>query len=388
MNAAVLLVDDDENVLSSLRRQLGRRYRLSTACGGEEALKCVEREGPFAVVLSDMRMPNMDGVQFLSALAERSPNTVRMMLTGNNDQNTAIKAINEGKIFRFFSKPCPAEEVAKGIDAALDQHRLITAERELLEKTLAGSVKMFVDVLSLFDPTLFGQAQQRRNWMLHLAKKLRLPNQWQLGVAALLADLGAISVPFTTLTRLRQGYRLTDGEQKMVDEAPGTAKRLLAHIPRLEPVADIIYYQNKGYNGSGYPNDIVAGADLPLGARILKILNDLLKTTAASTPDAVAFKALAEHKYLYDQDLFLQIQDVFLKDKEGLAAVNPRRITEISVATLSPGMRAATDVVTKAGKLVVAAGQTLEPAQVVILKNLGSIQEISGTIKVLRSSGG
>ena len=117
-------------------------------------------DGPFAVIVADRSMPGMDGIQLLAKVKACSPNTVRMMLTGNADMQTAIDAVNEGHIFRFLTKPCPPESLTASLQAAIEQYRLITAERELLEKTLRGSVKVLCEVLSVVKPTAFGRASR------------------------------------------------------------------------------------------------------------------------------------------------------------------------------------------------------------------------------------
>ncbi len=119
MTDKVLFVDDDMNILASFRRRLGRRFDIATVPGGEQGLEVLEKDGPVAVVISDQRMPGMDGIQFLTEVKKRAPDTVRIMLTGNTDLTTAIKAVNEGSIFRFFTKPCPPEEMASAIEAGL-----------------------------------------------------------------------------------------------------------------------------------------------------------------------------------------------------------------------------------------------------------------------------
>lgn len=131
---AVLLVDDDPNVLSGYRRQLGRRFRLLTAEGGEEALALLEREPEVAVVVADMRMPRMNGVQLLTEVEKRRPRIVRMMLTGNVDQETAVQAVNCGHVFRFINKPAPVEQVAEAVESALTRYRLTKAEGELVRQ--------------------------------------------------------------------------------------------------------------------------------------------------------------------------------------------------------------------------------------------------------------
>src|SRR5579864_7045735 len=156
MAEKILLVDDDNSVLEGYRRSLSREFSVETAMGAEQALKLAADNGPYAVVVSDMRMPGMDGIRLLSRIKALSPDTIRVMLTGNADMDTAVNAINEGSIFRFLKKPCSKEAMAKAITAALVQYRLVTAEKQLLEQTLGGTLQVLTQVLSLVNPAAFG----------------------------------------------------------------------------------------------------------------------------------------------------------------------------------------------------------------------------------------
>ncbi len=131
MTARVLLVDDDAKVLTGIRRQLHKRFDLHTALNGAEALRILACEGPFAVLMADMRMPGIDGIQLFEKVRQQFPDTVHIMLTGDSDPQTPVKAINEGHVFRFLAKPCTAEEVAKALNAGLAQHQSMTAQRQL-----------------------------------------------------------------------------------------------------------------------------------------------------------------------------------------------------------------------------------------------------------------
>ena len=131
----ILVLDDDENLLASLARVHGNRYDLTMSSSGEKALEIVREQGPFGVVISDLRMPEMDGIEFLSHVRESSPNTVRMILTGYADLNAAIDAVNNGQVFRFLTKPISARALGGALDAGLEQHRLIMAsEANLVER--------------------------------------------------------------------------------------------------------------------------------------------------------------------------------------------------------------------------------------------------------------
>src|SRR5262245_51674395 len=132
MSERILFVDDEENLLAAVARQLRKEFDVETALGGELGLEAIDRNGPYAVVVSDMRMPGMDGIEFLRRVKDRMPDAVRMMLTGNSDLGTAMQAVNEGRIFRFMTKPCPPDMLAASLRSGLEQHRLITAERDIL----------------------------------------------------------------------------------------------------------------------------------------------------------------------------------------------------------------------------------------------------------------
>ena len=162
MTEKILCVDDDPNILLAYQRALRKRFHIDSALSGGEALEAIANRGPYAVLVADMRMPEMNGVELLKRVKENAPDTVRMMLTGSADQQTALEAINEGHIFRFMTKPCPPKMLAKVLEAGLVQYRLIMAERDLLTKTLSGSIKMLTEVLSLASPMAFGRASRVR----------------------------------------------------------------------------------------------------------------------------------------------------------------------------------------------------------------------------------
>ena len=137
--AKILIVDDDPAVLDGLRRTLGRCYDLETALGPQEGLHALTEHGPFAVIVSDLRMPGLSGVEFLRRAKDIAPQAVPLMLTGHGDLDTAMEAINEGQIFRFLTKPCPPSILQRSLEAALAQYRLAAADRELLRMTMENA---------------------------------------------------------------------------------------------------------------------------------------------------------------------------------------------------------------------------------------------------------
>ncbi|KAB2890906.1 MAG: response regulator [Desulfobulbaceae bacterium] len=271
MTEKILLVDDEENILHSIRRELRKRFDIHTAGSGAEALEILKSQGPFAVIISDMRMPLMDGVQLLSKVKDLYPDVVRLMLTGNADQETAIDAVNKGQIFRFLSKPCPTATLVTAIALAQRQYRLITAERELLDQTLKGSISVLSELLGLANPMAFSSGSRIKKIVGELADGLGLPNLWQYEVAALMSQIGCVTLPNETLAKVYAGLPLDAEEEAMYRSHPETGARLLSRIPRLDAVAAIIANQLTDYGGF---RDDAIDEDIALGAQILRIALD------------------------------------------------------------------------------------------------------------------
>jgi serine phosphatase RsbU (regulator of sigma subunit) len=159
MKDKVLLVDDDEMVLAGLRRQLRNQFSIDTALSGEAALKQVRENGPYAVIVSDFLMPGMNGVEFLSNVKKTDPTTIRMMLTGTADMPTAIRAVNEGSIYQFHPKPCPADTLCQAIQSAIGEYRkVVSAQRQLkdFKSSLARASEVQQKLLPKSDPRVDG----------------------------------------------------------------------------------------------------------------------------------------------------------------------------------------------------------------------------------------
>ena len=165
----ILFVDDEPNVLSAIQRQLHLLFPVETAAGPIEGLAALQDGRDYSVVVADMGMPKMSGVEFLATARETAPDVVRVMLTGYVNQSTAAEAINRGNIFRFLNKPCSTEKLVQTLEAAVAHHNLITAERDLLESTLGGSLKVLSEILALAEPKVFGQAEALRDSIRRLA---------------------------------------------------------------------------------------------------------------------------------------------------------------------------------------------------------------------------
>ncbi|MBI5583445.1 MAG: response regulator [Deltaproteobacteria bacterium] len=277
MDGRILFVDDDPNILEGYRRLLRGRFLLETAADGHEGLAALQHKGPFEVVVSDFRMPIMDGIQFLTQARALAPDTVRIMLTGFAEIQTAIEAVNEGNIFRFLTKPCPTETLLRALQDGIRQYQLITAERELLDKTLKGSIQALTEILSLLNPEALGRGTRVIRYVRELAEKIekdRPEELWELETAAMLSQIGCILLPPATLEKALAGEPLSGEEKQIFQMHPSIAFSVIHQIPRLENIADSVLYQAKGYDGSGIPLDTRQGEEIPLGARILRLVLD------------------------------------------------------------------------------------------------------------------
>ena len=379
MTEKILCVDDEANVLAGFQRNLRRRFSLETALSGADALNMIQRQGPYAVVVVDMHMPGMDGIQVLIKIRELAPETVRIMLTGNADQQIAVEAVNKGHIFRFLNKPCSPETLTLALDAGIEQHRLITAEKELLEKTLSGSIKMLTEILSMVEPQTFGRAQMLREYARTLASRLGIAQVWELEVAALLSQVGYVTIPPVILQKDKTGLPLSPTEKQVLIRIPEIGSKLLLNIPRLESVARIVLYQNKYYDGSGFPSDTTAGEQIPIGARVLRVLIDFIKHEIEGTPKGEILGQMGRRPGAYDPKVI----------EAALATLTPdagaaKSGQAIMAKDLAAGQVLLSAVTTNDGVLIVPAGTEVSPMLVEKLKNFAALSGIKEPIYVKR----
>jgi len=376
MPERILFVDDDPNILAGIRRQLHKLYDVSTADSGQAGLDLIVDGAPFAVVVSDMNMPGIDGIQFLRQVKVIAKDTVRMMLTGLSDMQVAIEAVNEGSIFRLLTKPCATDVLAKALADSVEQHRLATAEKELLEKTLSGSVKVLSDVLALTRTKAFGHAQRVRRLVMELATQLGISSAWEIDVAAMLSQIGCVTVPDEVLSKIYRDVNVHEDEKQMFYAHPAIGAELLQSIPRLEKVAKIIAYQEKGFDGSGVPQDDVRGEAIPLGARLLKISLDFDKRTMSGCSYAEALSKLTVRGALYDPRAMEALRAV-------IAEQLVYEIRPMSMNELTPGLILGADVKTKDDVLLVPRGHEVTATLLWRLKNFAKIGMIENTVSVL-----
>lgn len=355
MTEQVLLVDDEPNVLQALKRQLRGEFSVQTAESGVEAIELLEHKGPFAVVVSDMQMPRMNGVELLAAAAQLSPDTVRVMLTGNADQQTAAAAVNTGSIFRFVNKPCPGNELAKTIAAACEHHRLLVSEKTLIQKTLTGSIKVLTDILALANPTAFGCTARLRPIVRLLSRGAHAEPLWECELAAMLCHVGCVAIPEDTLARAFTGKPLSISDQAAFNDHPRLGARLIRNISRLEGVATAVELQHALFAPKVETAESVSqptGIEIPIAARILRIALDYDTLRQSGLAHNRAIERMTQRTGWYDPELLeiLATSDQ-LEPKRTLASLRIRDLRE--------GMILADHVFAEDGSILVGKGQTV-----------------------------
>ena len=369
----VLLVDDEPAVLEGLELQLGRRYEVHGTTQPAQALKMVDTMAPFAIVLSDMRMPGMDGAALLREIRNRQPQGVRMLLSGHADVGSAIAAVNDGGVFRFLTKPCPPAQLLAAFDAAAQNYRVQAAERALLEQTLRGAIKALAEVLAVVDPAGHGQALRVQQLSLELAKELAFAPGWSLEVAALLSSIGRVSLPAEVLQRLHAGEIPLPDEAAMLARLPKLTDRLLAAIPRLEPARAILLLSHEQPLPEGWATDFGSGTLATLGrcAAILRVAEGFDTLLTHGYGSAEALGVLRARKVAGDAAVIDALESLRARDQGRVA------VRQLPIAMLQPGMVIAGDLCTTAGQLLVTRGFVISESFLARLTNFsrGRVRE-------------
>jgi response regulator RpfG family c-di-GMP phosphodiesterase len=370
----ILFVDDEPNVLNAIRRQLANKFKLEIAVGPKEGLAAISQNGGFAVVVSDLRMPLMDGNKFLAKVRDISPDTIRMMLTGNADLEAAIEAVNKGNVFRFLTKPCDEKDLISVLNVGLDQYRLVTAEKELLEKTLKGGIEVLTDLLSMANPEAFGRSLRIRRYAAEIADKLALASKWQIETAAMLSQIGWFLLPAHTLKKVYSGKSLSPEESKTLTMNPTISADLINNIPRMEEVAETILYQEKHYDGSGQPEDKCRGNAIPLGARILKVALDFDLLEAKGVMRGKALSELKNRTGWYDPQVLQAMENVIGVERN-------YKVRDAVFSELRSDMILDEDLCASKGQLLISKGRELNE---VVLKRLKHFYQNSGIREPVR----
>lgn len=344
MSDKVLFVDDEQLVLGVFRRTQRKGFEVFTAVSPEEGLNIVQADGPFAVVVSDLKMPKMDGFKFLSKVREISPETVCIMLTGFADLEAAIKAVDDGHIFQLLTKPCPTEKLSTAIDAGIKQFHLVVTEKELLEGTLNGTIRVLTEALSVANPEAYGRAQRIQTLVSSIAQTMNINVSWELDSAAMLSQLGCMSLPATILADMAAGNDLSEDALQLYNTHPSVGAGLLKQIPRMEPVAAMVAEQNQPLH-----------AQQPEGARFLKVASDYDLLTSKGLEPHEAYGKMLTCKSSFEPAILEALGKAVAKESD-----YERKY--VTLSELSANMILEEDIVTREGLLLMSKSAELNNA--------------------------
>jgi CheY-like chemotaxis protein len=370
----VLFVDDDPLALEGLSRSVYREFKADLAEGPEAGLGKVKNDGPYSVVVSDMRMPVMDGAEFLSRVRALAPESIRVMLTGYADSEAAMRAVNEGRIFRFLNKPVTPEDLTLTLRACVTQYDLMRREKELLEQTLAGAIRVLSEMLHLANPVAFNKGARICQYVRHIAGKLCLSNTWQYEIAAMLSELGCLTLTPDLLEAIHAGKPLTPEHERSYSQHPQIAHDLLTRIPRLELVADMILQQKEV--ATDVSRSLSPDAEsVRRGAQMLKVslAFDCLLSTGSERQEALL--ALSRNPVDYDVQMVAALGDFRLSR-------GPTELRPVDVRDLRTGMILNQNLRSTSGMLLAVKGHEVSPALLKTIRNFVESGTVNGTVLV------
>jgi len=387
-NNKILYIDDEKELLNSFTSLMRKEnLQIHTLNESKKIHDLLTSEGPFALILSDQRMPDYDGVQVLESVKQNSPETIRVLITGYADYDDTIRAINAGGITSYISKPWKDEDLKLQIrnwvtQYNLKQHNNYLLDRldeenkklnVLLEGTLKGSIKVLVDILSLFNARSFGRSNHLRKIARNIADKLHLKKAWEIEIAILLSQIGCIGIPQEIWEKKDLGLPLTSREEKLFYSHPVIGKSIVQNIPRLEDVADIISYQ---LYDSLDDKQSALNKNIPVAAKLLKLLLDFdyLVSNGKSEKDAVK---ILRQRDKYDRELLAALDIELAGIYDGLAIVK-KELDELKEGTVL-----AADIKDSQGKIIVKKGDELSQVALMHLRNYTSTKKIVTPILVL-----
>lgn len=403
--ATLLFVDDEPSILSALRRLFRPHgYRILVAEGGAAGLALLEQES-VDLIISDMRMPEMDGATFLKQACQRWPNTIRILLTGYADVSSTVAAINEGEIYRYIAKPWDDEEIVKIVADALERQRLESENRRLtaltqaqneelktlnssleqkvaertaelrqalsfveqahgeLKKSFLTSVQVFAGLIELRSgPSggrLSGHGRRVADMARNLAQRLGMSDVeiQNVMLSGLLHDIGKLGLPDELLGK--PFNTLSQDQRALVIKHPQIGQNILMGIEKFKDAAIIVRHHHECFDGSGFP-DRLAGMAIPLGSRILAVANDydaLQIGTLVQRPlrqeEALAFLVDNRGKR-YDPSAVDAFVKIIAETQKSVPVEQPLRTMH-----LKPGMVLSRDLAHRDGYLLLAKGSSL-----------------------------
>ncbi|MFZ5946756.1 MAG: HD domain-containing phosphohydrolase [Stygiobacter sp.] len=372
----IMLVDDEENVLNAYRRNIRGQFVMKLFNDPINALNSLKDDKEYSVVVSDFNMPGMKGLEFLKKFHEINPDTIKILLTGYADLQLVINAINEGYIFRFLTKPCESENLIGAIKQGINQFKLITAEKELLEKTLRGSVKVLIDILSVSNSAVFNRASLMRDLAKRIIKRLSITETWEIDIAILLSQIGCVGIPSEIVEKRIKGIPLDTKEEEIYYSHAEIGSMLLKNIPRLEKVSQAISLQFKSSEVIDSAENNFIESNVLFIAKLLRLLNDFFWIAERGIDHEKVINYLNEESYLYDALILGALEAEIKGAKQGYITL-PKQLNE-----LKEGMILAENLSDSNNYLLLPKGTVLSDIYIHKLITVSQVRQLPQQVKV------
>ncbi len=368
----ILCIDDEQSVLNSIKRALRGFCEIEFADNAERGLEYLKNSGSYAVIVSDMKMPGMDGVTLLAKSKEMAPDSSRIMLTGDSDQSTAINALNEGDVFRFLKKPFDNKHLQNAIASGIRQYRSVIAEKDLLQRTVHGSVQALVDILSMANPGAFRMSGRLKEITSQIGQIQSFEPPWLLELAAMLAPIGYVTLPDEIWHNRNQRETLKNEERERLDNAWKISSQIISRIPRMESVAKIIELASEPSLDGAEESAMVLK-----GAAALKIANgySLLRKTGMTKAEAIADLANVEGQL--ESEVVIALSSVDLPEDQ-LVLVN------LPIDKIEEGMIFGDDILTTDRLLLAPSGLKVSQPILQKLRAFRREKRLSSNLPILQ----
>ena len=404
----ILLVDDEPSILTSLYRVFRKEeYEVLISDDPLEALDIL-KERNVHLIMSDYRMPTLDGITFLRNAMKLQPDAVRIVLSGYAESSVIIAAINDGGIYKFITKPWEDDLLKVEVRHALERYELGSTNRRLLEdikrqneelkninqllsekineiqESILCTIEMLSYILKTKNHKLPTNIEEIDRVSLKVAHKLGLTAEETkaLCIAAKLNDLGNIGIDSGILNKPE---KLTPEERKEVEQHPVIGETILSFLKGFESVSRVIRHHHENYDGSGYP-DGLKGEDIPVIARIIHLL-DVYDALISHRPYRPAMEYLDVKRILLEskgKKFDPEILDIFIDVLEGREEESGPDIIEIAVNELKEGMVLASDIKTEKGLLLIASGEVIQPSHISKIRNFQRTDPVVTRISIAR----
>ena len=394
-NKKILYVDDEPELLKSFTSLLRKQKLIITTLSDSNKIEeILETSGPFAVILSDQRMPGYDGVKVLETAKKKFPESIRVLVTGYSDYKDTIRAINDSGINSYISKPWKDDELIENIDGWIEQYNLRVQNKfllnalneenkkltELLEGTVAQTIRILGDITNAAVPRITSAGEKVKNLgyaFLKTLTNLTMEERWEISRAFDLFNLGVALLPTSLQLAIEKQNLSAFEDSHIVNNHHLLAAGLLKDIPRFARVAKIIEFQSKDFNGKGEPEKShVKGKDIPLGSRILHVLIDLVKKSDGGSTGREILGAMIRNPLRYDTDII----KLLLGENSGIDVVT--EIRELLLSEIKSGMVAAENIETLRGQMLLKANVALAETSLNILLQWHKKDPIKEPIKV------